>query len=308
MVEVIQVQHHNKSLMIGNFRYINIDPRLLILKGFSPFELDEYEKVLIPQRFTLRIGNKKRKFRGFFISEDVYAVQRFLLRYGVMKSMDIHRIISDSYAFSSVNPYLVEWHGKTYAFVKELSSGILTGWNRSDGIIYPVIAGWIEKRRDKNYFYLHRIDAAKNMVHFRFVNDPKNIPPSIILSLSKGFIFNSLRMDEGVDIIPFPPFEIKYALKLYPPSKILRTKNEPLPDEFNEPYIIRTFLPASKGVRVIDASPGIVRTFVQNINVNVYAPSYSNPYWESDYKELWRRSAGYILLCKPESFLESGVG
>ncbi len=304
MLEVVHVLYHNKSLIIGNFRYINIDPGLLLLNGISPFEVTERGKVIIPRKLTLRIGNKKRTFRGFFISEDDYAVQRFLLRHGVIKSMEIKRIISDSLVFTHKEPYLVEWHGRTYAFEKELNNGILFGWDRRDGFIYPAVAGWIE-RRPKNYFYLHRIDASKNIAHFRFVPDPKSIPQTVISTLSRGFAFNSLRMDERMDIVPFPPFETRYALRLYPPSAVLRTRDEPLPVEFNEPFIIKTFLPVSNGVRIIEPSPGVVRAFVKNINGNVYAPSYFNPHWESDYKELWKSTAGYVLLCKPERFFES---
>ncbi len=304
MLEIVHVLYHNKSLIIGNFSHVHIDPRVLLLNRISPPEMFDRGEV-IPRVFTIRIGNRKRRFRGFFIAEDESIIQQFLLRHGV-NSTEIRRILRNSCVFVYREPYTVEWRGRTYAFEKGSDSGILYGWDRRDGHIYPVIAGWIDGRH-KNYFYLHRIDVARNIARFRFVPDPGRIPQTVISPLSDGFIFSSLQIDEKIDIIPFPPFKTKYALRLYSPRMLLKSRDEQLPGEFKEPFIVKTFLPVSEGVRVIDVSPGVVRSFVKNINGHVYAPSNLNPHWEADYRELWKRTAGYVLLCKPEPFFEKMV-
>ncbi len=305
MIKAFQVHYHNKSFIFGNFRYINIDPKFVLFKNIAPMhEIDKDD--FIPTRITLRIGKKKRTFRGFFIAEDEYALQKFLIRNGIVKSNEIREIIGERWLFPFDKPYLVEWHGKTYAFSKERSSGILTGWERRDGFIYPVVVGWFERRKG-GYFYLHRIEAKRNISQFRFISTPLNIPKTIIEPLKEGFIFNSLRYGEDIiDIIPFAPYDVKYALRIYPPRKVIKAKEEPLPKMFEEPFIIKRFLQVPYGVKVIESSPGVVKTFVKHINGNVFTPSCSNPHWDSDYDGLWRMSAGYILLCKPERFFEEG--
>lgn len=303
MIRAFEVYYQHRSFIFGDFKYINIDPELVLFKSLVPFEGIDEKSVHFPRKITLRIGKKKRTFRGFFIAEDEYALERCLIRNRIMKSREIREVVESSWLFSYDNPYFVEWRGKTYAFSKEHMCGILSGWERRDGCVYPVVAGWFEKRRG-NYFYLHRIDATKRIAHFRFLSTPQNIPKTVIRPLSDGFIFNTISYDEEqTSIIPFAPYDVKYALRIYPPTKVIRAKEEPLPKIFNEPFIIKRFLVIPEGIKVIETSPGVVRAFVHNINGNIYMPSCPNPHWDSDYENFWRGSAGYILLCKPERFL-----
>lgn len=311
MMQCYEILFKKEGLIIAKLKHVNFSPAFVLRNRISPSDFIHgrwFEDH--PDEIVLKMGRRKKRFKGIILAESESTAKRFLIENAVMDEGKIDTLLERLRTIRHHNLRYFSWRGREFlSSDNEYTDGrVLCGWVREDKIISSVMAGWgfAERRRFRrsewsgDYFYLHSIDNTSGRANFRKVPAVSEIPENIIRWLSKGFVFYP-SMSGLIDVVPFPPYDIRFAVKLYPLSIIKKVKQEKPPSLFDTPCIIKTFLPVSQ-VPLIDISPGELKSVLNNIVDNVYDPEFPNPHWATDYKFILEHSTGYLLFVKPGKF------
>jgi hypothetical protein len=302
MIEALEVQFKTEGLIIAKLKKVRFPAHLVLSKNITPvrsswqfFRISEIEEDIV-----LKIGGKEKRFNGVMIVDSESSARQFLLKHAVMEKDKIDTLLERiSGPFRRRELRDVYYRGKTYFIENEhlrAGGGVLCAWTGNDRTLDPIVVG----REYERYYYMQNIDAEKGIVNFRLIESVKELPENIKKGLTKGYIYCDSN-NELVGHIPFPPFDVKFAVKLPHLSALLKAKEEPVPEDLHTPFIVKTFLPVPN-IPVLKLSPGVLKSVASKITGSVYDPEFPNPHWVSDYKFIFERSAGYLLFTKIKTY------
>lgn len=298
MILGFEVYYRADGAILGNYKLINLPPEVILSKRLKIANLNGHDLFYEqPNIYNLKIKGKRKKFKGYLIAESEYKAYRFLAKHGL--SDDEIEIFYNHHnqLYSRID--FIKWGNKLYVFSGKANFGVLMGWKLKKDSLRPILIGWKADRRHCRYFYLHHMSKKPRSIYFRELNSMSQIPKDILETLKKGYIFLSELKDEKYDILPYPPYEVRYAVKLYAPSVVNKSKPEEPPPVLKSNFILKTFLITDNDIKILDVSPGVLKSIFLKTTGNIYSPSYPNPHNEPNYEEFWRANAGYLLFAKP---------
>lgn len=304
------------------------DPKVLIKEGLFPYPFKPTEMA------KFKIGNQA--IDGFLLAKNEQSYYTFMGNYSqaCIKDADSTRIspgtdLGNLYKLKlkpkndphilgeSVEIQVLEdgQTGSKLLFLRDSIAGFT--WKEMGGTIIPRLLG--NYRYNSLYFFYGAYSTDSDKMILRSTDNADEIPDSILEDFNEDAdvqLFGSCEewgskrwhvkkdtesLDECyADFLPFPPFEVVAAIRLLEPGIVAKAKPAEVPCYLKHPFFLKTCLIPPEPVPVKEASYSELKAFSQCIQKNLYYPNIKTEDPNQEYWNLFKNSAGYVLLCKPK--------
>jgi len=304
------------------------DPKVLLRNSLFPYPFDDKE--------TMKFRINGKVVDGFLLAKDEQCYYSFLGKYSLdcQKDSDSvklkpHLDVATIYKFKLKNkkdPHIMgenigyeilldEEDGSKLIFMKD--SIVAFAWKEDAGTIAPRFLG---KCCDNPLFFFYgSLNGDKSRVVLRSTEALEDVPPSLLADFTEDddvLLFGSneewgshrwlIKKDSEViddcyaDFMPFPPFDVIGAIKLLPPEVVAKSTLSELPNEMKHPFFLKTCLIPSASVPILNVGRNELKSFSLHIQRNLYYPNIKTEDPQHEYRNLYKNSAGYVLLCQPK--------
>jgi len=308
-MKALKVVYETKGVYIGKPVDIRVPVDMVLEYGLGP--------LAAPRRLK-RYRIKDKVIEGIAIGENPERVEEFeskheIIRGGVSKRPGrsyfvIGRTKPVTISLSpQVSPdsglFLFTHRGNSYLLRRNVGLFVVFKWFESNSRITARLCG-----KDGDWFFYY-LGGSKCTRTLKFT---KSVPKELVADFGVDYGYYQFtdrdyefrESEPGptwsfVDPLPFPPYEVVGALRLFPPEKVVGEKDGTLPKEFQEVFVLRAVLVLDEPVPVISLSPKELLAFANHITGDIFDPSTLAEYPENEYKELWQWCNHFVLLSKP---------
>jgi len=304
------------------------DPKILIKDGLFPYPFRPTD--------VARFRIENQSVDGFLLAKNEQSYYAFMGNYSqaCIKDDDSTRVSPGSglgnlhklklqpkndphILAESVETKILEDNqtGSKLLFLRDSMVGFT--WKETEGNIIPRLLG--NYRPHSLYFFYGAYSDESHKMVLRSTDKVEEIPESILEDFGEDAdvqLFGSNEewgsrrwhvkkdaesLDECyADFLPFPPFEVVTAIKLLEPETVARSKPVEVPSYLKHPFFLKTCLIPPEPVPIQQASYSELKAFSQCIQKNLYYPNIKTEDPHQEYRNLFKNSAGYVLLCRPK--------
>lgn len=255
---------------------------------------------------------KGKVIKGILIGFDEYEMERFERRYtsgktGIRGWREKRNFYSYKEVVRERDEIVIYSRKKEEYLFRKAEKLFLFGWNKEDSGIIPVICGVVPFHSTEKNSYIYYSGGNEKIAYMEQVGSIDKIPSAIFRSLKRYkeipfFDFHRSRrfMENLYEILPFPPYEVIAAVKLLPPERVKRAKEEKLPESLQDIFILKAFLMTFNPLPVMELSAGKLKTLSSYLHGDVLDPDVSTESPDDEYRTLFDSCAEYLLLCKPK--------